>query len=115
MVKLTQPITIPRWKYHLGHTLTAAVVAFLALSFGASLLSATLLGTLAWPLLHESVLERIFYRDAPFPMTDHVADFIQHQPLWIVYFLRGGEPLLAVVAATVIGVLYWTTLDWGMP
>lgn len=115
MVKLTKPITIPRWKYHLGHTLTAAVVAFLALTFGATPLVATVMGTLVWPLLHESVLERIFHRGAPFPMTDHVADFIQHQPLWVVYFLRVDQPLLAMGTATLIAVLYWTTLDWGMP
>ena len=112
--KLTRPITIPRWKHHAGHTLTAAVVAFIALNFNATLLAATVIGTVVWPLLHES-LEGFFYPNSRSPMTDHVADVLQHQPLWIVYLLRTGEPVLALGIAALLGVLYWKTLDWAVP
>ena len=114
MSKLTRPVTIPRWKHHAGHTLTAGIVAFTALGFNAPFLLATLLGTVAWPLLHE-FLERFFYPGSTAGFGDHVADVLQHQPLWVVYFLRAGEPAVAVAIAALIGVLYWTTLDWCEP
>lgn len=115
MTKLTRPVPLPRWKYHVGHTMTAAVVAFLALAFGASLLWATILGTLAWPLLHECC-EGFFYDNRPADLfADHVSDFIHHQPLWVVYLLRVGEPVLALLTTVLIGALYWRTLDWSHP
>ncbi|MGH7568497.1 MAG: hypothetical protein ACREL9_05945 [Gemmatimonadales bacterium] len=107
---LTQPVTIPRWKYHLGHAGTAVAVAYVALAFGVPLLGATLLGAVGWPLVHETYDLR---KGGNWP--DAVADLVQHQPPWVIYFLHTGDPAIALLTALVIAVLYVATLRWSRP
>lgn len=114
-MSITQSILIPRWKYHAAHAATAAGVAFIALSFDASMLLAVILGTIAWPVLHELVFERFMYPNSIPNVKDKVADFIQHQPLWVVYLLHAGYYWVALSAAITIAGLYWATLGWSKP
>lgn len=109
--RLGDLITIPRWKHHLGHAGAATAVAFVALVFGASLLLATALGTVAWPVLHEGLQA---LATGP-KWRDHITDFVQHQPLWVVYFLYTGELLVAGAVAAAIALLYRVTLPWSRP
>jgi len=107
---LVHPVTIPRWKYHLGHAGTAVAVAYVALAFGVPLLWATLLGGVGWPAIHEThdLSKGGTWRDT-------VADFIQHQPVWVMYFLRTGDPAVALLIGLTVGALYVATLPWSRP
>lgn len=111
---LTRAVGIPRWKYHLGHASVAAGVAFVALAFGAPLVWATALGAVGWALVHEA-LDALRAGPSLAAWRDHIADLIQHQPVWVVYFLGTGETLIAALVAALIGLLYRATLPWSRP
>lgn len=114
MNRLEALTSIAVWKYHGGHALIACGVAFVFLVFGWVPWLCVLLGSVVFPLIHETV-EVLNGSVGTEKWRDHVADFVSYQPAWVVVLVAAGAWAWAGAVLAFIGVAYAATVGWTRP
>lgn len=112
--RLTRPVEVPRFVWHLGHASQAlALTAVLREWAGLSLLVATALGASVFAASIEAIQHVIEGTEGP-RLRDRVADWWDYQLAWLVFAGSAGlVPGLGFGLVWLGG--YIATLSWRRP
>lgn len=112
---LTDPVSVPRFVWHLGHAAQAvAYTALLHAWVGLPLLWATVLGASVVGMLAEGLQHGLEGTRTERDWQDRFADWWDYQLAWLIYAGSQGW-VSGVVFALVWLVVYLVTLIWRRP